>query len=176
MRDQNAYAALEFARLRLLYIQHPISLTTAHAPAPAGDRSRACQSAACAIALLSPWVRSGSLTPTNSETTNRQKAAPWSRAVVGRCPVRRRGGRVSPATVAKVKAPLNGRGCGRACLGSYGPALVPEAPIGFMKKDSTKAPRFHLVFHQISKERARCMPRVAPEVGEMFECSCLRAS
>ena len=26
---------------------------------------------------------------------------------------------------------------GRACLGSYDPALVPEAPIGLMKKDST---------------------------------------
>ena len=28
--------------------------------------------------------------------------------------------------------------CGRACLGSYDPALVPEAPIGLIKKDSTK--------------------------------------
>ena len=44
---------------------------------------------------------------------------------------------VEPSTVAKVKAPLNGRVCGRACLGSYDPALVPEAPIGLIKKDST---------------------------------------
>ena len=48
------------------------------------------------------------------------------------------GGPVEPATVAKVKAPLNGRVCGRACLGSYDPALIPETPIGLMKKDSTK--------------------------------------
>ena len=42
-----------------------------------------------------------------------------------------------PATVASVKAPLNGRVCARACLGSYDPALVPEAPIGLITKDST---------------------------------------
>ena len=45
----------------------------------------------------------------------------------GRCPIRVWGGPVKPATVVKVKAPLNGRVCGRACLGSYDPALVPEA-------------------------------------------------
>ena len=28
--------------------------------------------------------------------------------------------------------------CGRAYLGSYDPALVPEAPIGLTKKDSTR--------------------------------------
>ena len=38
-----------------------------------------------------------------------------------------------------MEAPLNGRCCGRACLGSYNPALVPEAPIGLIKKDSTFA-------------------------------------
>ena len=35
-----------------------------------------------------------------------------------------------------MEAPLNGRDCGRACLGSYNPALVLEAPIGLMNKDS----------------------------------------
>ena len=40
------------------------------------------------------------------------------------------GGLVEPATVVKVKAPLNGRVCGWACLGSYDPALVLETPIG----------------------------------------------
>ena len=53
----------------------------------------------------------------------------FSRDVVGRCPIRVWGGPVEPATVVKVKAPLNGRVCGWACLGSYNPALVPEAPI-----------------------------------------------
>ena len=64
----------------------------------------------------------------------------FSRAVVGRCPIRVCGGPVEPATVVKVEAPLNGRvpSCGRACLGSYDPALVPETPIGLIKKDSTK--------------------------------------
>ena len=57
---------------------------------------------------------------------------------VGRRPTRVWGVPVEPATVAKVKAPLNGRVCGRACLGSYDPALVPEAPIGLIKKDNTK--------------------------------------
>ena len=33
----------------------------------------------------------------------------FSRAVVGRCPIRVWGGPVEPATVAKVEAPLNGR-------------------------------------------------------------------
>jgi hypothetical protein len=63
----------------------------------------------------------------------------YSQVDVGRCPVRvgTRGGPVEPATLAKVKAPLIGRVCGWACLGSYDPALVPEAPIGAMKKDST---------------------------------------
>ena len=61
----------------------------------------------------------------------------FSRAVVGRCPIRVWGGPVEPATSVKVKAPLNGRVCGRACLGSYDPALVPETPIGLIKKDST---------------------------------------
>ena len=32
-----------------------------------------------------------------------------------------------------------GRVCGRACLGSYDPALVPEAPIGLITKDSTNS-------------------------------------
>ena len=45
---------------------------------------------------------------------------------------------VEPATVAKVDALLNGRVCGRACLGSYDPALVPDAPIRLIKKDSTR--------------------------------------
>ena len=36
-----------------------------------------------------------------------------------------------------MEAPLNGRVCGWACLGCYDPALVPEAPIGLIKKDST---------------------------------------
>ena len=44
---------------------------------------------------------------------------------------------VEPATLAKVEAPLNGRVCGWARLGSYDPALVPEAPIGLIKVDST---------------------------------------
>ena len=70
----------------------------------------------------------------------------FSRAVVGRCPIRVCGGPVEPATVAKVEAPLNGRVCGRACLGSYDPALVPEAPIGLIKKDSTK-PKPEIVLH-----------------------------
>ena len=43
-----------------------------------------------------------------------------------------------PETVAKVEAPLNGRVCGWACLGSYDPALAPEAPIGLIKKESTQ--------------------------------------
>ena len=48
------------------------------------------------------------------------------------------GGPVEPAAVVvKVEAPLNGRACGWACLGSYDPALAPEAPIGLIKKDST---------------------------------------
>ena len=42
---------------------------------------------------------------------------------------------------AKVKAPLNGRVCGRACLGPYDPALVLETPIGLIKKDSTSEVR-----------------------------------
>ena len=63
----------------------------------------------------------------------------FSRAVVGRCPIRVWGGPVEPATVAKVEAPRNGRVRGWACLGSNDPALVPEAPIGLIKKDSTKA-------------------------------------
>jgi len=54
-------------------------------------------------------------------------------------PFRVWGGPAEPATLAKVEAPLNGRVCGWACLGSYDPALVPEAPIGLTKKDSTKA-------------------------------------
>ena len=37
-----------------------------------------------------------------------------------------------------MKAPLNGRACRWACLGSYDPALVPEAPVGLIKKDSNK--------------------------------------
>ena len=36
--------------------------------------------------------------------------------------------------------------CGRACLWSYDPALVPEAPIGLIKKDSTK-PKPEIVLH-----------------------------
>ena len=28
--------------------------------------------------------------------------------------------------------------CGRACFGSCDPALVPEAPVGLIKKDSTR--------------------------------------
>ena len=48
------------------------------------------------------------------------------------------GGPVEPATAAKVEAPLNGRVCGRACLGSQDPALVPKAPIGLIKTESTK--------------------------------------
>ena len=44
------------------------------------------------------------------------------------------GGPVEPAAVVvKVEAPLNGRACGWACLGSYDPAIVPEDPIGLMK-------------------------------------------
>jgi hypothetical protein len=39
-------------------------------------------------------------------------------AVVGRCPVKVRGGPVEPATVVKVEAPPNGMVCGWACLGS----------------------------------------------------------
>ena len=35
-----------------------------------------------------------------------------------------------------MKALHNGRVCGRACLGSYDPALVPEAPIGLIGKNS----------------------------------------
>ena len=37
-----------------------------------------------------------------------------------------------------MEAPLNGRVFGRACLGSFDPALVPEAPFGLIKKDSTE--------------------------------------
>ena len=75
---------------------------------------------------------------------------------VGRCPIRVRGGPVELATVVKVEAPLNGRVLWkglprvlrpRACSGSpyrinkkgqhQAPALVPEAPIGYIKKEST---------------------------------------
>ena len=48
---------------------------------------------------------------------------------------------VEPATVAKVKALLNGRVCGWACLWCYDPALVLEALIGSIKKDSIKKHR-----------------------------------
>ena len=40
-------------------------------------------------------------------------------------------------TFTLTSARWNGRVCGWACLGSYDPALVPEAPIGLIKKDST---------------------------------------
>ena len=49
-----------------------------------------------------------------------------------------REGPVEPATVVKVEAPLNGRVCGWACLGSYDPALVSEAPVGLIKRTAPK--------------------------------------
>ena len=48
------------------------------------------------------------------------------------------GGSGRTSDCSKVEAPLNGRVCGRACLGSHDPALVLEAPIGLVKKESTK--------------------------------------
>ena len=41
--------------------------------------------------------------------------------------------------------PLLLRVCGWACFGSYDPTLVPEAPVGFMKKDSKRS-RLRLCF------------------------------
>ena len=50
--------------------------------------------------------------PDHPEQVGLESVAPggsFSRDVVGRCPIRVWGGPVEPATVAKVKAPLNGR-------------------------------------------------------------------
>ena len=70
---------------------------------------------------------------------------------------------MEPATLVKVKAPLNGRVCGRACLGSYDPALVPENPIGLIKKDST---RLRDPTSGTATKPGRVVDRTLPVTGE----------
>ena len=52
-------------------------------------------------------------------------------------PTRVWGGPVEPATLAKVEAPLNGSVLWKGLPRVHDPALVPEAPIGLIKKAST---------------------------------------
>ena len=101
----------------------------------------------------------------------------FSRAVVGRCPVRVWGGLVEPATVAKVEAPLNGRVLWkglprvlrpRACSGS--PYRINKRRTALESNRSQVPPRLELFRNRLARftfKSVRSPPRPFQLVGRL---------